>query len=120
MSNSVEINKLQGLSYAELRALLEKTEAALTERRTEELKVLADGYAKKLQMNGFTIAEGMDALKPYQPAKAPKAGANGEQRKAKYANPDDAGQTWGGMGKQPKWFKDQLASGRAREDMQIR
>jgi hypothetical protein len=38
---------------------------AIAERRVEELKVLADGYAKKLQMNGFSIREGMDALKPY-------------------------------------------------------
>ena len=40
-------------------------DAAIAERRVEELKVLADGYAKKLQMNGFAIREGMDALRPY-------------------------------------------------------
>ncbi len=56
---------LQPLSLEALQDLLAKTDAAIAERRVEELKVLADGYAKKLQMNGFSIREGIDALKPY-------------------------------------------------------
>ncbi|NKI92452.1 H-NS histone family protein [Rhizobacter sp. SG703] len=114
------MTELKGMSYAELRALLEETEAALKSKRTEELKVLADGYAKKLQMGGFNIAEGIEALKPYLPAKAAKApSAPGDERKAKYANPADPTQTWVGLGKPPQWFRDQIANGRAREDMQI-
>ncbi len=53
---------------AQLQALLARRaelDQAIAERRVEELKVLADGYAKKLQMNGFAIREGMDALRPY-------------------------------------------------------
>jgi len=53
-------------TLAELQRLLAETDAAIAERRIEELKVLADGYAKKLAMNGFSIQEGMDALKPYR------------------------------------------------------
>lgn len=114
------MTELKGMSYAELRALLEQTEAALAAKRTEELKVLADGYAKKLQMGGFSIAEGIEALKPYLPAKPVKTpSAPGEERKAKYANPADPSQTWVGMGKPPQWFRDQIAAGRSREDMQI-
>jgi DNA-binding protein H-NS len=60
-------NSLKSLSLAELQQMLAGTEAAIAERRVEELKVLADGYAKKLAMNGFSIREGMDALKPYLP-----------------------------------------------------
>ena len=106
------MSELKGMSYAELRALLEETEAALALKRAEELKVLADGYAKKLQMGGFGIAEGIEALKPYLPAKPAKSAA-------KYANPDDPTQTWVGMGKPPQWFKDQLANGRTREDLLV-
>jgi DNA-binding protein H-NS len=58
---------LNRLAMGDLRRLLEQTDAAIAERRIEELKVLADGYAKKLAMNGFSIREGMDALKPYLP-----------------------------------------------------
>ena len=53
------------MSLAQLKELLAQTEEAIADRRIEELKVLADGYAKKLAMNGFSIREGMDALKPY-------------------------------------------------------
>ncbi len=113
--------ELNGLSYAELRALLAKTQAAVTAKRDEELKVLADGYAKKLGINGFSVAEGIEALRPYLPSKAAKqAASSGAPKPAKYANPDNATQTWVGMGKPPGWFKDQLASGRTREELLIR
>lgn len=61
---------LRDLPLADLRRLLAQTDAAIAERRIEELKVLADGYAKKLAMNGFSIREGMEALKPYLPTRA--------------------------------------------------
>ncbi|MEK8048727.1 hypothetical protein AACH10_00580 [Ideonella sp. DXS22W] len=57
--------KLDGLPLAELQRLLAETDAAIAERRVEELKVLADGFARKLAMNGFSVREGIDALKPY-------------------------------------------------------
>lgn len=63
---------LNTLSLSALQALLAQTNAAIEDRRVEELKVLADGYAKKLQMNGFEIREGIEALKPYMPAKRPR------------------------------------------------
>lgn len=114
-------DELKGLSYAELRALLQQTETALGAKRSEELKVLADGYAKKLQMGGFGISEGIEALRPYLPAKAAKAASgSGEPGQPKYANPADASQTWTGRGKRPNWFNEQLASGRAPGEMEIR
>ena len=61
---------LDGKSLEELKQLLARTDAAIAERRVEELKVLADGYAKKLVMNGFSVQEGMAALKPYLPTRA--------------------------------------------------
>ncbi len=56
---------LDGLAMADLQQLLAQTDAAIAERRVEELKVLADGYARKLAANGFSVKEGIDALKPY-------------------------------------------------------
>ncbi len=61
---------LHGKSLVELKDLLARTDAAIAERRIEELKVLADGYAKKLAMNGFSVQEGIAALKPYLPTRA--------------------------------------------------
>lgn len=65
MSTQASDPRIETLGLADLRRLLDQTEAAIADRRIEELKVLADGYAKKLAMNGFSIREGMDALKPY-------------------------------------------------------
>ena len=70
---------LDGLAMADLQRLLAQTDAAIAERRVEELKVLADGFARKLAVNGFSVKEGIDALKPYigknlRPALPPKTG----------------------------------------------
>ena len=96
----------------DLYAKLEKVNKAISERRVEEIKVLADGYAKKLQMNGYSIEEGMHALKPYLLAGKAKA-------EIKFRNPMNATETWIGIGKQPRWFKEQLAAGRMREEMKV-
>lgn len=56
-----------GTPLSDLQRQLAAVDQAIADRRVEELKVLADGYAKKLVMNGFTIREGIDALKPYLP-----------------------------------------------------
>ena len=61
---------LKGLALADLQRMLAQTEAAIAERRVEELKVLADGFARKLAANGFSVREGIDALKPYLRVKA--------------------------------------------------
>ena len=58
-------DNLDGLAMADLQRLLAQTDAAIAERRVEELKVLADGFARKLAVNGFSVKEGIDALKPY-------------------------------------------------------
>jgi DNA-binding protein H-NS len=65
MFHTLPAPQLNGLSLEELQRLLAQTDAAIAERRVEELKVLADGFARKLAINGFSVREGMDALKPY-------------------------------------------------------
>ena len=124
-TDNVDISKL---SFSELQALLQETQTAIERKRVEELKVLADGYAKKLQMSGFGISEGIGALKPYLNLRSgPKAaassssggGAGNSSRAPKYRNPDNANDTWVGVGKQPQWFRDHLAKGTPRDSMLI-
>jgi len=58
---------LSKLSYNELL----KQQAEITElihaKREEELKVLADGYAKKLHAAGYSMVEGFEAFALYVP-----------------------------------------------------
>ena len=65
MTPENKTESLQDLTLAELQERLAETNHAIADRRVEELKVLADGYAKKLVLNGFSFREGMDALRPY-------------------------------------------------------
>ena len=70
MQSQTSSPDLKGLALADLQRMLAQTEAAIAERRVEELKVLADGFARKLAANGFSVREGIDALKPYLRIKA--------------------------------------------------
>jgi len=70
MQSQTSSPDLKGLALADLQRMLAQTEAAIAERRVEELKVLADGFARKLAANGFAVREGIDALKPYLRIKA--------------------------------------------------
>ena len=69
-------------SLAELEARIQRLsrarEALVAQRvtaREEELKVLADAFARKLQAGGFSIAEGIAALRPYARSRLPDAAA---------------------------------------------
>ncbi|AGU47386.1 hypothetical protein VAPA_1c02560 [Variovorax paradoxus B4] len=62
----------KNMSFAEIQKRIKdmdaeraELEAALQAKRGEEIKVLADAYAKKLQAGGFSISEGVKALAPY-------------------------------------------------------
>ena len=46
MTRQTETASFHGLSITHLKELLAQTEDAIADRRAEELKVLADGYAK--------------------------------------------------------------------------
>ena len=53
------------------------------------------------------------------PVATSKQGKGGYTRKPKYRNPLEPSQTWGGVGKMPKWFQALLDKGTAKEDMLI-
>ena len=97
--------------------------ALIAEKRGEEIKVLADGYAKKAAAAGFSPQEAIDALMPYLPAKqqkavkaarAPRAAKGGAGsgkvhpfvRGVTYVDPKGEGKDWtaGLPGAKPKWL----------------
>lgn len=61
------------MSYAKLMAQKKAIDDALYARRGEVVQALADDFAKKLKADGFTVAEGIAALRgmsePAKPAK---------------------------------------------------
>lgn len=100
----------------EERAVLE---AALQAKRGEEIKVLADAYAKKLQAGGFSITEGIKALAPYDTPAAKRTGAAPRPPRevvtgATYKNPE-TGETWtaGAKGRVVGWLQAQINAGKS-------
>lgn len=116
MATAPDLNKM---SYNELRKLMQAAEEALTSKRDEELKVLADGYAKKAAAAGFTPEEAIEALKPYLPQTRSKRGASGEARPAKYRDPA-TGETWSGRGRAARWIVAYEEAGRSRDEFLIK
>lgn len=102
------------LSYNELRKLAEQATALALSKRSEEIKVLADAYAKKAAAAGFTPQEAIDALKPY----LPKRGGKGSGQ-AKYRDPANPANTYGGKGKRPAWLREYLDAGHTLEEFAV-
>jgi DNA-binding protein H-NS len=111
MATLPDISKL---SYTELKKLLEDAQTVVDSKRDEELKVLADGYAKKIAAAGFGIGEAIEALLPYMPktrTRAPRGSTPASPKRAYvmgtvYGNPSGP-ETWTGgtKGQMPKWLK---------------
>lgn len=78
--NKLSFNDLQKQREALLQQQAE-IEALLASKRAEEIKVLADGYAKKAAAAGFTPQEAIDALLPYLPAKLQRSVKGGKAAK---------------------------------------
>ncbi|WP_409574983.1 H-NS family nucleoid-associated regulatory protein [Sulfuritalea sp.] len=97
-------------TYQELKAqaedLLRQAEAA----RKTELAVAVAEIKAKMAEHGITLADlGGTAKQTSSRATAP----------IKYRNPA-TGATWSGRGRLPRWFADELARGRKREEFLIR
>ena len=93
---------LEKMSHQELEKLRLDVDSALVaakKRDKKEARLAAEAAAAKF---GFTLAELVGGT-------SGKASAKGGV--AKYANPENAAQTWTGKGRQPQWFKDAIAAG---------
>lgn len=100
---------LEALALSELKTLRTKVDRAIAtyeERKKKEALVELEETARKM---GYSLAEltGVSATKSRK-AVAPK-----------YANPENAAETWTGRGRKPKWVEAALASGKSLEDLAI-
>ena len=108
------------LSYSELVALSKQLDQQIAERRSEELKVLADGFAKKLEAAGFTVAEALEALQPYAIIRASKP-AFGKPKRVLYRDSANPENTWSGRGRgrAAGWITAYEAQGRTRAEFKV-
>lgn len=107
------------LSYAELVALRKQLDHQIDEKRGEELKVLVDGFAKKLDAAGFSVAEGVEALSPYLATSGKRGRQAGSEAPVLYRDPANPSNTWSGRGRAAKWLADYEAQGRSRQEFKV-
>lgn len=98
---------LDEMSLEELKSLSREIEKAIRKMGTENLKKARDAAEAAVRQFGFSLEDVIDQ----------RSRANPRRSDAKYRNPDDPIQTWSGRGRQPRWFKDALAAGRAPEEL---
>jgi DNA-binding protein H-NS len=100
-------SNLKSLSIDELWMLHETVAATLAERIAAEKKVLEE----RLRLLGKTHVEhtvrASRHRRPYPPVLP------------KFRNPDEPSETWAGRGKQPRWVRKQLRSGKRMDDFRI-
>lgn len=107
------------LSYAELLALKSQLEEQIDAKRSEEIKVLADGYVRKAIAAGFTPREALEAVQPYVPAASPKVRQAGVPVAIQFRDPANPGNAWSGRGRAPRWLVAYEQQGRSREDFRV-
>ena len=113
---SLDISKL---SYSELVALSKQLDEQISSKRSEELKVLADGYAKKIESAGFSVAEAIEALQPYARSAVKQRRHSGGTPPVLFRDPGNPNNTWSGRGRAAKWLADYEAQGRSRDEFKV-
>ncbi|MDB9944108.1 H-NS histone family protein [Octadecabacter sp.] len=106
----------KNMTRKELEKLGADVEKALAKLQKRDLKKVRLEMEKLAAAHGVSVADVMGGNAPAPAKKAVKAKAKSVP---KYANPKDASQTWTGKGRQPVWFKDEIAAGKSTGSMAI-
>lgn len=101
---------IKNLSHAQLTKLISEAEGRLDSlNKAHEVRAKVEALIKEA---GLTI---QDCFPEFD-----KAGGKVKSSVApKYKHPENAGLTWSGRGRKPKWFAEALEQGVTEEDMKI-
>lgn len=99
---------LKGLSPKELQALIESAKNQLAESAASHAQATRDKLVSIAREAGYDLGE----LFGFGKVKSKRgAAATGGSKIVKYRHPQNAGQTWAGRGKRPRWVNEWLAGG---------
>ncbi|WP_149141713.1 H-NS family nucleoid-associated regulatory protein [Gemmobacter caeruleus] len=102
----MDLNALSLKELKDLQAQVARAIASFEERKKKEALAELEDRARQM---GFSLSELLGT--PVARKRAPAA--------AKYANPENAAETWSGRGRKPRWFEAALKAGRAPEEMSV-
>jgi len=112
---------LNGLSVAELGALVDQAKARIEQLKKQQYSELRRTLEAQAREAGFDI---YDLFTPRGKSAASSGGGNDASAKRavapKYHNPDDKSKTWTGRGKRPHWVRDALAKGADLDSLAIK
>lgn len=109
---------LKSMSTKQLEKHLEDVKKALAESKSKDKRAALKAAEKAAAEFGFSLNDLSGSKLAEKKARKPRKKA-ANVGVAKYANPDDAGQTWTGKGRQPNWYIRAIESGKSPEDMEI-
>ncbi|NYT61863.1 H-NS histone family protein [Alcaligenaceae bacterium] len=101
-------------TYLELKAQAEKLMQQAEEARKKEIAEVVADIKTKMQEYGITASDLGIAVSG---KRASKKVAPSTPAVVRYRN--EKGETWSGMGRQPKWMKDAIEEGKSKEDFAV-
>lgn len=107
---------LKSMSRKELEKFRIDVEKALEKLKAKDKRAAQKAAAEAASKFGFTLNELAAGTTPKSKAKAKKPATTAKPR---FANPDNKDQTWTGKGRQPEWYKAQIANGAMPKAMEI-
>lgn len=116
----VDKNELKTLSRKELEKLLADVKKALASAKARDQREARKAATKAAAEFGFSLNDIAETAGPLPKKKKTKAKAAKKQSKPVFLNPEDKTQTWTGKGRQPNWYREQVATGTDPEAMRIK
>jgi DNA-binding protein H-NS len=107
--------ELKLMTRKDLEKLRKDVDAALKNVESRELKMAHDAATKAAADFGYSLSDLADI------AGSKKRGGSGPKSVSspKYRNPADTSQTWTGKGRQPEWYKTEMANGTDPKTLEI-
>ena len=110
-------DELKAMSRKELEKLLNDVKKALAAARARDHREAKKAAARAVAEYGFSLND-ISEVEAAKPKKAQKKTSK-KSSKPVFANPEDRTQTWTGKGRQPNWYRNQIAKGTERDAMRI-
>lgn len=112
-------SELKAMPRKELEKLLADVKKALASAKARDQREAKKAAAKAAAEFGFSLNDIAETAAQL-PKKKTKTKAAKKPSKPVFANPEDATQTWTGKGRQPNWYREQVATGTDPETMRIK
>jgi len=103
---------ISNLSESQLTTLMSRIHARLSELQLQKVARVRDKVMAMITSEGLDYAELME----HSAFARKKRG----KIKPKYRNPKNAGETWSGRGRQPRWFAAALKAGKKESNLLIK